>query len=161
MICCFTGHRDIQYRELSLLNPLLEKTIRSLASEGVTCFRAGGAIGFDTVAALNVLDLRDRLGLRLELLLPCRDQSRGWSERDKKYYEYILSAADSSRYISEFYTRDCMLERNRRLVDGADVCVAYCLRSRGGTAYTLSYALKSGVRVINLADQIKNAPHFS
>lgn len=149
--CCFTGHRSISRNELQRLNNELEKTIRNLAAGGIRFFRTGGAMGFDTLAALKVIELRDELGIELELILPCRDQTRGWSIRDRKYYDYILDVCDRHRYISNVYTRDCMLERDRRLVDGAVCCVAYCTKNTGGTAYTVCYAIKQGVEVINLA----------
>jgi hypothetical protein len=45
-----------------------------------------------------------------------------------------------------------MLERDRRLVEGSDVCIAFLTKSKGGTAYTASYALKSGLEFVNLYD---------
>ena len=51
-ICCFTGHRDIEPQHLHELLCLLKEEIARLAEEGVTVFRNGGAIGFDTVSAL-------------------------------------------------------------------------------------------------------------
>ena len=150
----FTGHRSIPYKNLIKLNALLTETIRALAAGGIRVFRAGGAVGFDTLAALKVLELRDKLGIELELILPCRDQTRGWSSRDKKYYDYILSACDRYYYISDTYTRDCMLERDRKLVEDCVRCVAYCKKSTGGTAYTMYYALKKGIEVINLAESM-------
>lgn len=149
-ICCFTGHRAIPTNELSPLANRLRETISQLASDGILTFRAGGAMGFDTLAAMSVLELRDKLGLRLELILPCHNQTRGWPERDVRYYRYILEHCDSYRYISDVYTRTCMLERNRQLVDGSSVCVAYCKHSHGGTAYTVACAMRHGVRIIML-----------
>jgi uncharacterized phage-like protein YoqJ len=150
--CCFTGHRLIPYRDLVKLNALLTETISALAAGGIRVFRTGGAVGFDTLAALKILDLREKLGIELELVLPCRDQTHGWGARDKKYYDYILSSANRCTYISDIYTRDCMLERDRKLVEGCARCVAYCNKNSGGTAYTMGYALKKGIEVINLAE---------
>ena len=44
-------------------------------------------------------------------------------------------------------------KRNRHLVDHSGVCVAYLTESRGGTAYTVDYARKNGVPVINLGEK--------
>ena len=52
------------------------------------------------------------------------------------------------------YFDGCMLERDRRLVEGSDVCVAYCAQSRGGTAYTVTRAMREGLEVINLNDML-------
>ena len=48
----------------------------------------------------------------------------------------------------------CTHARNRALVNGADLCVAYLTAPRGGTLYTCSYAEKKGVAVLNLADKL-------
>ena len=153
-VCCFTGHRHISRENTVMLTQKLRRLIPALAEDGVTTFRAGGAMGFDTLAALCVIEQREQLGLRLELILPCHNQTRGWSERDKNYYNHILKSCDSYRYISDIYTDGCMLERNRHLVNGSDFCVAYLTSNRGGTLFTVNYAQKNGVKVINLAENI-------
>lgn len=148
-ICCFTGHRHID--DSTAATAALRKIIRELGEQGCKTFRAGGAIGFDMLAALCVLELREELGLRLELYLPCRNQADRWSAHEKRYYYHVLESADSIEYVSEAYTYSCMHARNRRLVDGSDVCVAYLKHSEGGTAYTVNYAHKKNVKVINIA----------
>ena len=70
--CCFTGHRRLPSEEIPVLRKRLEEEIRRLYREGFHYFAAGGALGFDTLAALAVLSLRKELpGLRLILVLPC------------------------------------------------------------------------------------------
>lgn len=152
---CFTGHRSIPAGHAMRLPALLEEQLRALITRGARDFRAGGAIGFDMLAALKVLELREmysRGDVRLQLFLPCRDQTRGWDAASCRAYRYILEHADEVHYIAEHYTPTCMLERDRRLVDGSDVCMAYCTRNHGGTFYTCSYALRRDVALINLAD---------
>ena len=39
--------------------------------------------------------------------------------------------------------------RDRKLVDGSGYCVSYCNRPNTGTAYTVKYAMKRGVKVLN------------
>ena len=152
---CFTGHRDIPAEVASRLPPLLEQVITELCGRGAVTFRAGGAMGFDTVAALKVLDMKERYPrIRLELILPCRDQTAGWDEISRKTYQYIMANADAHRFMFDRYVDGCMLARDRELVRGSDVCVAYCARSRGGTAYTCAQALKAGLELINLNDII-------
>ena len=152
---CFTGHRSIPREEALRLPALLEEVIGELCERGATTFRAGGAMGFDTLAALKVLDMKEKYPeIRLELVLPCRDQTRGWDEISVKTYQYILSRADSHEFLFDTYFDGCMLTRDRRLVEGSDVCVAYCTRSRGGTAYTYTHALRQGLEAINLYDRM-------
>ena len=152
---CFTGHRNICPEHMLRLPALLESTLRSLIEQGANCFRAGGAMGFDTLAALKVLELRQEYpAVSLHLYLPCRDQTRGWDEMSRRAYRYVLERADHVRYISEQYTQTCMLQRDRALVDGSDLCLAYCTRNRGGTFYTCSDACKTDVMLRNLYDEL-------
>ena len=47
-----------------------------------------------------------------------------------------------------------MKRRNRYLVDHAGRCIAYLRRMRGGTLYTVNYALDSKIPVDNLAERM-------
>ena len=155
-ICCFTGHRKIDFEIMKILPDILDKVIESLIWQGVTVFRAGGAIGFDTVAALAVIEKKiAHPEIKLELELPCKDQARSWSDAEQDVYEYVLSKADKIAYTCEQYRRGCMHERNRRLVNGSDFCVAFCSSDKGGSAYTLNYAKKKELAIINLYDIVK------
>ena len=133
------------------LPDILDKVLDSLIWQGVTSFRTGGAVGFDTVAALAVIEKKkDHPEIKLELKLPCKDQNSGWSDMDNRVYDYIISHADDVSYTCEAYRKGCMHERNRSLVDGADFCVAFCASEKGGSAYTLNYARKKQLNIINV-----------
>jgi len=153
-ICCFTGHRIIPNAEREEIKERLKSTLVSLIEKkGVTLFIAGGALGFDTMAALEVLSLRERYPeIKLRLAIPCENQTKGWKEKDILLYEEIMSQADDVVYTSRTYTSGCMHIRNRYMVDSSDFCVAYMTKASGGTAYTVKYAEKKGVEVINVAE---------
>ncbi|MEE1491995.1 MAG: SLOG family protein, partial [Massilioclostridium sp.] len=57
--CCFTGHRDLPPQKLPYIQKRLEQELLQLIHQGVRYFGAGGALGFDTLAALTVLRLRE------------------------------------------------------------------------------------------------------
>ena len=72
-------------------------------------YGAGGALGFDTLAAQTVLDMKKEYPqLRLILVLPCEDQTRGWRSEDIAVYENIKRRSDKVVYVSREYTPDCM-----------------------------------------------------
>lgn len=151
-VCCFTGHRVLPSHRLWELSELMDRALSSMIHQGVTEFRTGGALGFDTLAALKVLDLRQKHPeLRLVIYVPCHGQDASWSERDRAIYRGILERADEKILVSQEYTRGCMLKRNRHMVDGSDVCIAFVTKQEGGSAYTARYAEGRGVRVLNLA----------
>lgn len=151
-ICCFTGHRNIFPEHTEKMPELLDGILEMLIDRGVTVFRAGGAVGFDTVAALKVIEKKKKYpDIKLHLILPCKNQSEKWNDLCKQTYLYTLSQADSITYTADEYTHGCMLKRNRQLVNGSQFCIAYCTTGEGGTAYTLNYAKGRGLRTINIA----------
>lgn len=155
-ICCFTGHRTVPVPLRTSLALLLDRTIEQLAREGFDEFRAGGALGFDMLAALRVLHVRKKFPhIRLRLILPCRDQAKAWHEGEQLLWQDIIDRADEVEYLFDTYQNGCMYARNRALVEGADLCVAYLTAARGGTLYTCTYADKRGIPVRNLAREIK------
>ena len=152
---CFTGHRDIPPEDYEKISSALMQVIDRLYREKVTTYFCGGALGFDTVAAVTLLNGRRCYPeLRLILALPCPEQSEKWSEASRALYRRILASADEVRTLSPFYTRGCMLERNRYMVENSAVCVAYLRRRQGGSAFTVDYARKKGLRIFNLADYV-------
>ena len=159
--CCFTGHRKIPPEKYAHIAEQLRAEIRAMINKGVIYFGVGGALGFDTMAAQAVLELRNIYPqIKLILVLPCKTQTRGWSQNDKETYESIKRACDKHVYISNEYTYDCMHKRNRHLVNYSNYCICYLTDySRGGTAYTVKYAKKNGLTIINLAS--KNITNYS
>ena len=150
--CCFTGHRHIPAAKVETVKKRLEATVSSLYQQGVCYFGAGGALGFDTLAALTVLNLRKTCpGIKLILVLPCLTQTKGWAKKDVDQYELIKAQADKIVYTAQAYSPGCMHKRNRHLVDHSGVCVCYLTRKTGGTAYTVDYAARHNLKIINLA----------
>jgi uncharacterized phage-like protein YoqJ len=86
-------------------------------------------------------------------VLPCVNQTKGWKEKDVDVYEFIKSQCDKYVYISKEYTSNCMLKRNRHLVDNSSLCICYLTENTGGTAYTVRYAKQKGLRIINIAER--------
>lgn len=151
--CCFSGHRIIKKQFLPLLEEKLFETLKSLYEKGYTRFAAGGALGFDTLAAKTVIKLREEFNdICLILVLPCKNQAEKWRDSDKQIYEEIKKQSDLIIYTTDRYIDGCMQARNRALVDMSSVLVCYKNRDMGGTAYTVNYAVKEGTNVINLAD---------
>ena len=156
---CFTGHRQIDSRTRRQLSAELLRELERQIREGASVFRAGGALGFDTLAAQAVLKLRRKHPeIRLELILPCPSQADAWATADKRLYENILANADTVRYTSTQYYAGVLQLRNRQLVEASDTCIAYLTNSHGGgTAFTCALALRKGLKFVNLADRVRDA----
>ncbi len=151
--CCFTGHRIIPAEEREAIAKKLAYLVERLIVErGVEVFWAGGALGFDMLAAETVLAMKKKFPhIRLHLMLPCPEQADRWNERDAAKYRRILELADYVEYASPTYVVGCMHERNRRLVTNSRYCLCYLTKSNGGTAYTVACAEREGLALINVA----------
>lgn len=150
--CCFTGHRELPASSSAEFAAKLEHTIIRLIKRGIRFYGAGGARDYDTLAAQTVLRLKEHYPyIKLILVLPCPTQTRNWPAADATEYERIKALADKVVYTSQVYTTGCMHKRNRHLVDHSSVCVCYLTNYKGGTAYTVDYAEKQGLEIINLA----------
>lgn len=147
---CFTGHRNI--KSATAIERQLVEIVKGLVAQGYTHFLAGGARGFDSMAARAVLQLKKnhpQINLRLILPFPnLYERENGWSEEDIENYHAILGAADDVVYMGQQYKRGLYYKRDRYMVDNAAVCVAYQRRKTGGTAYTVNYAAERAVKLI-------------
>lgn len=154
---CFTGHREIPPEERDLIVNKLEETIIKLIKLGYMYFGTGGALGFDTLAAQTILKLKPLYPhINLILVLPCETQADKWKYKDKQIYDEIKKKANKYVYISKDYTNDCLFRRNRHLVENSSVCICYYKNYKGGTSYTVNYAISKKLLLVNIADEIKN-----
>lgn len=162
-VCAFTGHRPKsfpwKYNEAApgcvLLKEVLAKQIKLLADRGVTDWLSGMAQGVDLWCAQIVLDLRkENPALKLHCVLPCRGQESKWAASAQERYRSILAQANEVIYVGKEYSQDCMLERNRWLVEHSSILLAvYNGSFRSGTGATVRYARQLG-RNIYIIDPI-------
>ena len=154
-ICCLTGHRHFSAIDVKKLYVRLKNVLTDLiVKEGFTDFRTGGAMGFDTLAALCILELKMKYPqIKLHVFVPCENQEKYFPRIDKKVYRTVLERADATTLVNKQYSPGVMFARNRAMVKGSDVCVAFMSRRAGGTKYTVDYAEKAGVKVIHLFDR--------
>lgn len=156
--CAFTGHRpnsfpwkyDETARDCVLLKKVLAGQIDALVGEGVTEWLSGMALGTDLWGAEIVLSLKKKNpALRLHCILPCEGQEVKWPKAEQERYRSILRQADEVVYVSRAYHSDCMLERNRYMVDRASILLAvYNGTYRSGTAMTVRYAKEQGTKIM-------------
>ncbi|MDK2812886.1 MAG: hypothetical protein PWQ08_141 [Clostridiales bacterium] len=151
--CCFTGHRKLPKAKIEQIVINLDYEIETLIQKGVTTFISGGALGFDQIAASLVIAKKEMgRDIRLVFALPCRDQDERWNADQKRLYHNLLAEADEIVFVSEEYTDGCMKKRNRYMVDRSAYCICAQLHPMSGTAQTMRYAQRKGLRVINVAN---------
>lgn len=160
MTCAFTGHRIIKQEHRTPLPNLLARAIGFAYEKGCRRFVTGGALGFDTEAAREVIRFRlSHPDVALVLFLPCLDQDAAWSSRQRSGYDYIVSSADEIRYISETYDKNCMKRRNQAMAEECDVLIAYVGHARSGSSQTLRIATELGKECYNLYFHLEKDSH--
>lgn len=155
--CCCTGHRPkgfpfqygIDKRKHNAYLKMLEQKIELAITEyGITNFISGMALGVDIDFAEIVLKLRNKYPVTLECAIPCPNQTLKWNDKDKLRYDGIIKRADEIHLLSERYTPECMLQRNRYMVDKSELIIAvFNGIQKGGTWFTINYANRENKRI--------------
>lgn len=151
----FTGHRELPPNSLNIRKSL-HNTLTYYINMGYHTFLCGMAMGFDLLCGEEVVKLKENYpNVRLVLCIPCTNQDYYFSAIDKKRYSFLIENCDDTIFISKNCTKEAMLKRNRFMVDNCNLVIAYKARDFGGTAYTINYALRKGVEVVNIYDLFK------
>ena len=129
--CCFTGHRPAKLpwgsREedprCAALKRRIADALEAAYQEGYRHFLCGMALGCDLYFCEAVLRLRAaRPDVTLEAAIPCPTQAGAWPPA----------------------------QRDRYMVDHASLLIAAFDGTPGGTRYTVEYAMRRGVSVVDL-----------
>ena len=158
-VCTFTGHRSAKlpwgYNEdapaCRELKQRIYDTAEAVYSAGFHTFICGMAEGCDLYFCEAVLALREEHPeIRIEAAVPFPGQADRWPADQRRRYERLLEECDKRTLIRPDYTAGCMMERNRYMVDHADLIIACYDGKSGGTLNTLRYALEKGVQILHL-----------
>ena len=122
--CCFTGHRSAKL--------------------------PWGANENDPRCLRLKPDLPDAVEALYEAAVPCPEQDLRWSAGSTERYDRLLSECDKLTVVSPRYSPECMMRRNRYMVDRSGVVIAVFNGSRGGTFNTLRYAVRCGLEIIEI-----------
>ena len=116
---------------------------------GYRRFLCGMAIGCDMYFAEAVLALREKYGdVTLEAAIPFGDQPGRWSQKLRLRYNKLIDSADQVTVLQYGDTPDCMMRRNRYMVDHASLLLACYDGKPGGTMNTILYAERNEVKVL-------------
>jgi len=129
----------------------LREALEYLIGQGYTDFMSGGALGFDQMAAQIELSLREKYPwIRLIMVIPFDGQADKWSREQRGRWLEIIEASDRVIRISHSYDKGVFFQRNHYMVENADLLLAAFDGQPGGTAGTVAYAKRHGVRVVHI-----------
>ena len=157
--CCFTGHRPShlpwgtseQDPRCFALKQELDYRLEGIYAAGYRHFIGGMALGCDMYFAEAVLRLKKvHPEVTLEAAIPCGGQPERWNKAQRERYNRLLDQCDTVNVLQIEYTPDCMMKRNRYMVDHASLLLACSRGLPGGTMNTMLYALRQGIKVITI-----------
>ncbi len=155
--CCFTGHRPNKLPwGLNEEDPRCIKLKKELAARlegiyltGCKHFICGMAIGCDMYFAEAVLALKEKYNdVSLEAAIPCGDQPEKWNSAQRLRYNNVIDRCDKLTVLQIAYSADCMMKRNKYMVDNSNLILGCFNGSPGGTMKTLLYAQRQGLQSI-------------
>ena len=155
--CAFTGYRpqkmpwgfneddprceDFKHR--------LKDMILVMILEGYRHFISGAAMGTDLWGAQYILEFKKEFpDLTLDMAIPFEGQAEKWSYEYRNLRDSVMRSADKITLISRNYTRNCMFDRNRYMVQNADAVIAAYDGQEGGTKMTVEMARRMSVPVV-------------
>lgn len=123
------GHSKIAFSDVARIE--YEKVLTNLIEEGADEFLLGGYGNFDNISESILFGLKLTYPhIRLTLVTAYIDQGK-----DSYLYDDIEYPP-----IENVPLKFAILERNKWMVDNADVVIAYVIIPAGGAAKTLEYA---------------------
>jgi uncharacterized phage-like protein YoqJ len=154
--CCFSGYRpdklpwgnDESDPRCEALKRRLRDAVEAACDEGYTHFICGMAAGVDLYCCRLLLELRRTRPITVEAAIPYPGQADGWPARQREEYRSLVAACDYETVVAENYSPDCMMRRNRYMVDHASLLIAVFDGQSGGTRNTVRYAMERRLRIV-------------
>lgn len=151
----YSGHRpkklpkefgyNLNNKYWSELKNIIKDDIKYLNPDKIYC---GMALGFDSIVAETIIELKkENYDINFIACIPFKGQEKNWPIDSQNRYNYYLQYADEIIILNDQYTKSCMFERNKYMIDNADILIAFTDTANGGTGHAISLAKKKGIKV--------------
>lgn len=157
--CCFTGHRPEKlpwkWNESDPrcidLKERISAAVEAAYQAGKRHYICGMATGCDLYFCEAVIELREgHNDITVEAAIPWEGQSFSWPMPVRRRYDRLVEECDFFTLVQEQFTPDCLMKRNRYMVDSSSLLIAAYGGRPGGTMNTVLYAMRQGLEIIEL-----------
>lgn len=149
MTVCFCGHSKL-YSKYGLVEEKCYEVVKNQILEGADSFLVGDYGDFDAIAASVCLTLKkEHPHIEVCLVLPYyRPHIDDYTQQRYNRFDSIITPP-----LEDTPYRYRIIKANQYMVDQADTVITY-VRSSGGAAKTMGYALKRKKYIINLVEKL-------
>jgi len=157
--CSFTGHRESKLPwqgdesdlRCVMLKEKIADAVEAVYASGIRHFICGMANGCDMYFCEAVIALRASHGdITVEAAIPWAGQADSWAPALRKRYLRLLEDCDFVTLVQNNYSPDCLMKRNKYMVDNSSVIIAAYSGKPGGTMSTMLYAMREGLELIEI-----------
>ena len=161
--CCFAGlessnlpwgENEADPRCKALKNRLAGELAKAYQN-GLRHFICGMDLGCDMYFGEAVLNHKhEHDDIILESAIPFEEQAAKWSRRQRDRYYTLAAKCDVETMVQTVYSSDCMVHRNRYMIDCSSVLITIYDGLFGSTMQALSYSKRRRLQIvqINLSD---------
>ena len=149
---CFFGHRYID--KFAFAEIKVEALLSSLFTNGKYLELLVGRDGdFDQIVSSSICRAKKRYGdTNCSHVWVAPYSTAELSNNQKEFCEYYDEIEVASDRLGKLHPKAAFQARNRMMVDRSDLVVVYIAHESGGAFQTYQYAIKTGKKVINLAE---------
>lgn len=150
MTVCFCGHSKL-YNSYDSIKAKCFEIVQEQIVKGADSFLVGDYGDFDSLAASICLGLKKvHPYIEVNLVIPYyRPHIDDYIQKRYNRFDCVITPPlENTPY------RYRIIKANQYMVDQAETVIAY-VRSSGGAAQTMQYALKTKKNIINLGDKFK------
>lgn len=119
---------------------------------GLKNFLTGMAEGFDMIATEILVELKKTYNnIKIIAVIPCSGQEKKWKPSQRTRYHKIINQCNDSIILYDSYTKTCMNDRNKYMVEHSSIVIACFNGLPSGTGNTIRFGKENGckIKIIN------------
>ena len=93
--------------------------------------------------------------IKIIAVIPCKGQEKKWKPSQQTRYHKLIKQCDDTIILSDTYTKNCMNDRNKYMVEHSSVVIACFNGIPSGTGNTIRFAKENGCKI-----KIINPEHY-